>query len=76
MLLPRTDEVPVIQKRPDADGDHDTDPADRPEPSLEAAADAAGVPPEKRAHNAGGAMSETSRSRSPDANDDEGQHRR
>ena len=48
----------------------DVDPADRREPDLETAAERADVPKENRASNAGGTMSETSRSRSPDLDDD------
>jgi hypothetical protein len=49
----------------------DVDPADRREPDLETSAERADVPKQNRAHNAGGAMSETSRSRSPDLDDDD-----
>jgi len=48
----------------------DVDPADRREPELETAAERADVPEESRAQNAGGAMSETARSRAPDLDDD------
>ncbi|HEX5016302.1 MAG TPA: hypothetical protein VFX15_01810 [Actinomycetes bacterium] len=50
-----------------------TDPADRVDRSLAAQMDQAGIPPEERAHNAGGTMSETQRSRTADLDDaDEG----
>ncbi len=49
----------------------DVDPADRREPDLETAAERADVPKENRAHNAGGTMSETARSRSRDLDDDD-----
>lgn len=58
------------------DGDHSNDgldPADRPEPSMTKAANEAGVPVDRRAANAGGAMSETIRSRDPDLDDENGQ---
>jgi len=48
----------------------DIDPADRREPELETAAERADVPEGNRAHNAGGTMSETLRSRAPDLDDD------
>lgn len=49
----------------------DVDPADRPEPEMAEAVEAAGVPDEYRAANAGGAMSETVRSRSTDDTDED-----
>jgi hypothetical protein len=52
--------------------DDGLDPADRPEPSMTAAADKAGVPVDRRAANAGGEMSETIRSRDPDLDDEDG----
>jgi hypothetical protein len=51
--------------------DDDVDPADRREPDLEAAAERAEVPKRNRAGNAGGTMSETSRSRLPDLDDED-----
>jgi hypothetical protein len=48
----------------------DVDPADRREPDLETAAERADVPKRNRAPNAGGTMSETSRSRLPDLDDE------
>jgi hypothetical protein len=49
----------------------DVDPADRPEPELETAAERTDVPHENRANNAGGTMSETLRSRLPDLDDED-----
>ena len=57
------------------DVDHDDDgldPADRREPSMAEASDEAGVPIECRAGNAGGSMSETTRSRDADLDDEDG----
>lgn len=52
--------------------DYAEDPADRAESDMVQHSDAAGVPPSDRAANAGGSMSETSRSRDPDLDDEVG----
>lgn len=53
-------------------GDKLRDPADRIEPGMVKDSDAAGVPLSGRASNAGGNLSETSRSRDPDLDDEVG----
>lgn len=52
--------------------DKHRDPADRMEPEMVKDSDAAGVPLSDRAGNAGGTLSETSRSRDPDLDDEVG----
>ena len=52
--------------------DNYRDPADRIEPDMASDSDAAGVPLSDRAGNAGGTLSETSRSRDPDLDDEVG----
>ncbi len=53
-------------------GERHQDPADRAESHMVQRSDAAGVPRSNRAGNAGGTMSETSRSRDPDLDDEVG----
>lgn len=52
-------------------GDDGLDPSERPEPTMSRAADEAGVPVGQRAGNAGGTMSETTRSRDRDLNEED-----
>lgn len=60
-------------ERPHQERDRESqDPADRIEPTMTEQSDDEGVPESRRAANAGGTMSETTRSRDRDLDDEVG----